>query len=558
MKTGSSSSPTSATGAITGPPGAMTAPSDAMGGPPGAMGGPPGAMSGPPSMMAAQEDAAGVEFFEKNVRPLLADQCYRCHSMKTGKSAGGLQVDSRAAMLKGGKRGPAIVPGKPEASLLIKAVSYTDEDLQMPPSGKLHDAQINVLKEWVKMGAPGPRETKQASTPAPTGQSKTPLTGLSAKTRAHWAFQPIRNYAPPQVKNSSWPKYPIDNFILAKLEAKGLRPNPRASKEALIRRATYDLTGLPPTLEEVREFMEDSSEYAYEKVVDRLLASPQYGERWARHWLDTARYSDTRGLVSMGGRYRFEDYRYANAWLYRDYVIKAFNDDKPYNQFLMEQIAADKLPDIKPDDLRLAALGFLTVGKRFENQDDTIDERIDTVSKATVGLTVACARCHDHKFDPIPTADYYSMHGIFASSIEPYDKPIMPDTYDPTQIHDYKAKLAGLEARNRQIIYDIMRETLIRFMDKAEGYLFVTTVRFGTPERQDAAKQYGVYPEYVPEHADVFSNLRINPEHPVFGPFSQLTRIPDAEFATKAPELLTKLLNDKKKPLNPVVAETLR
>jgi len=540
-------------GGMFGPADSMSGPSMGMDGPPGMMGAMSGpTMSGPTKTAESAPDPAGVEFFEKNVRPVLAQSCYSCHSSAAGKARGGLTLDTRAGWEKGGKSGPAIVPGKPDESLLHKAVTYKDEDLQMPPAGKLPDAQIAAIKEWIAMGAPDPRAAK-----AHAAGAKEALDGLSPKARAHWAFQPVRNYAVSKVKNGGWVKMPPDNFILAKIEANGMKPNPPASKEALIRRATYDLIGLPPTVEEVRAFEEDNSEYAFYKVVDRLLASPQYGERWARHWLDSARYSDTRGLVSMGGKYRFEDYRYANAWLYRDYVIQAFNEDKPYNKFLMEQLAADKLPDIKPNDPRLAALGFLTVGKRFENNDDTIDERIDTVTKATLGLTVSCARCHDHKFDPIPTADYYSLHGVFASTVEPYQKPELPDSFDPTQRGDYEHKLATLEARNRQVIHDMLRDTLMRFMDKAEGYLVVATMRGNSPERYDTAKKYGVFPEYGPENQDIFANIRLLNDHPVFGPFAQLRNLKPEEFAVKAAELLPKILNDKKKPVNSLVVEGL-
>src|SRR5262249_33043952 len=248
--------------------------------------------------------------------------------------------------------------------------------------------------------------------------------GTAEAGKKHWAWQPLRKPAVPEVRDSdsAWCKTPIDNFIIAKLEKEDLRPNPGADKRTLIRRATFDLIGLPPTVEEVADFVKDDSPEAFAKVVDRLLASPHYGERWGRHWLDVARYSDTKGQV----RRQREDPNYPFAWTYRDYVIRSFNEDKPYNIFIIEQIAADRIPATARNPSNLCALGFLTVGDRFmEMQNDIINDRIDVVTKGFLGLTVTCARCHDHKFDPIPTKDYYSVHGIFASCGEPNIEPVI-------------------------------------------------------------------------------------------------------------------------------------
>ncbi len=517
-------------------------------------------------------DKASIEFFEKNIRPIFAERCYKCHSSAEGKAKGGLTLDTREGWAKGGDTGPAIVPGKPDASLLLKALSYTDDELKMPPKkegGKLPDAQIATLREWIAMGAPDPRE----------GSGKK-LNGLSSAARAHWAFQPLKQSTLPPVKDKMWCQTVVDYFVLAKLEAAGLKPNPPADGEALLRRMYYDLIGLPPMLDEVNDFSREyeaalkSDEEAVkagkrpyqngfvpdrrrvmEKWIDRLLASKHYGERWGRHWLDSARYSDTRGLVSMGGKYRYEDYRYMYAWTYRDYVIDAINRDKPYNLFLFEQIAADKLPDIQPSDPRLAALGFLTVGKHFDNFDDVIDERIDTLTKATMALTVSCARCHDHKFDPIPTADYYSLHGVFNSLVEPYEKPEMPRTADAAQRADYEKELTELQTKNRQVIYDILRERTTQFMDKAEGYLLVITLPNRSPERYDMAAKYSIKPEI----AEITGSIRLAPEHPIFGPFAQLSKLKrDETWPAKAAELLPKVLNDPKRPVNKMVADALR
>ena len=493
-------------------------------------------------------DKAGLAVFEKSVRPLLTQRCYTCHNASAGVTRAGLALDTKEGWMTGGKNGAAIVPGKPDKSLLIKAVSYTDSNLQMPPGSKLSDDQIAALKLWVQSGAPDPRTA--------VGGGKPRLTGMTDKARSHWAYQPIRKQAVPVIKDKllkPWVKNPIDAFVLAKLQSRGMTPSAPASREALIRRASYDLIGLPPTVEEVRAFLSDRSPNAYEKVVDRLLASPHYGERWGRHWLDTARYGDTRGYVN-NGKDRYEGYQYPFAWTYRDYVIRSMNEDKPYNQFVLEQIAADKLPGIQPNDPRLAALGFLTVGKRFQNPDDTIDERIDTVTKATIGLTVSCARCHDHKFDPIPTADYYSLHGIFASIIEPGEKPVVAVNGDSTQRADFDAKLADLAGQNRDVIYRIVKRASQQFQQHAEGYLLVIAQPGRGTARYDIAKKYGLWPL----DRDVIGNLRLNPQDPVLGPFAQLARLPQATFEQRAAVLLPAMLRDARRQVNPLVADALR
>jgi hypothetical protein len=353
---------------------------------------------------------AQLDFFENKIRPVLADNCYKCHSTFAEKVKGGLLLDSREALFKGGDSGAVIVPGDPEKSLLIKAVRYTDPDLQMPKDKKLDDDKIADLVAWVKMGAPDPRS-------ATAEQKKY----TDSKTN-HWAWQPVKRMKIPEVSDPSWCQTPVDNFILSKLDENNLKPNPPADKRTLIRRATFDLIGLPPTPEEVQDFVNDSSPDAFAKVVDRLLASPHYGERWGRHWLDVARYSDTKGQP----RRNTEDNANPFAWTYRDYVIRSFNEDKPYDRFILEQIAADRLTTSARDPTNLAALGFLTVGDHFMGmQNDVLNDRIDVVTKGFLGLTVTCARCHDHKFDPIPQKDYYSLRGIFDSCVEPKNEPVI-------------------------------------------------------------------------------------------------------------------------------------
>jgi len=371
-----------------------------------------------------------TRFFENNIRPLLDGKCYNCHSARAEKVKGGLRLDSRESVLQGGNSGPAVIPGDPDKSLLIQAVRYTDEDLQMPPKGKkLSDKEIALLEQWVKMGAPDPRETSTAAAYS------------AADGKDHWAWQPLKAPAIPAVAAAAWCQNPIDNFVLAKLVSSGLKPSPPADKRTLIRRAYYDLVGLPPSPEQVSGFLADDSPDAFAKVVDELLASPHYGERWGRHWLDIARYSDTKGEVR---RFR-EDPENPHAYHYRDYVIQSFNEDKPYNEFILEQIAADQLPDTQKDKSLLVALDFLTIGDHYMGmRNDVINDQIDVVTKGFLGLTVSCARCHDHKFDPIPQKDYYSLHGIFANSVEPKVLPLAQSITNSPEYLDYKQQLEEL------------------------------------------------------------------------------------------------------------------
>jgi mono/diheme cytochrome c family protein len=398
-----------------------------------------------------------LEFFDKKIKPLFVDKCYKCHSNEAGKSKGGLLMDSREAMRKGGDTGPSVVPGDVAKSLLITAISYKDPDLQMPPKGeKLSDQEIANLTEWVKMGAPDPREV-------PKGGK---LSGLTDKAKQHWAYQPVTKPAMPSVKNRAWCVTPVDAFVLEKIEAKGMVPSGLAEKETLLRRATFDLIGLPPTLKEIEEFTGDTSPYAFVKVVDRLLASPHYGERWARFWLDTARYSDTTGNRDNNMN---QDYRFPYAWTYRDYVVRSFNQDKPYDRFILEQLAADRLTDLK-DQRDLTALGFITVGKRNGNNNDIIDDRIDTVTKGFLAMTVSCARCHDHMFDPIPTKDYYALHGVFSSIEEPKEPPIITQA-TKSAAADFQQKMAMLEQENRDNYYKVISEANFLFRKQASAYL---------------------------------------------------------------------------------------
>ena len=367
------------------------------------------AQAGDAKAAGTAPSAESVEFFETRVRPVLVERCVKCHGPQ--KQSGGLRLDSRDALLKGGNSGPALVPAKPEESPIIQAVSYQNDELKMPPKGKLPDTDVTFLSRWVSLGAPWPADEAKNATVA--------ITTTKGDAPAHWAFQPIRRAPLPRVKDQGWVQSPIDAHVLARLEAQGITPSPTAGKRALIRRATIDLWGIPPTAEEVEAFEADASPDAFARVVNRLLASPRYGERWGRHWLDVARYADTKGYVFTQER------RYPYSFTYRDYVVNAFNDDLGFDRFIVQQLAADQVPN-GGDTRPLAAMGFLTVGRRFLlDQNEIIDDRIDVVSRGLLGLTVTCARCHDHKFDPIPTEDYYSLYGVFASSNEPDELPVL-------------------------------------------------------------------------------------------------------------------------------------
>ena len=350
----------------------------------------------------AATDPAAVEHFEKKVRPLLLAQCAKCHG--DAKPKGGLALTSRAAALRGGDSGPSVVPGKPAESLLVKAVKYTDEALTMPPKGKLPAADIAALEKWIAAGAVWPG----AATADPNSPKAGPL--FTDAQKKFWAFQ---EFKVPSSKLKVGAN-PIDGFILEKLDRAGLKLSSPADRRTLLRRVTFDLIGRPPTPEELTAFEADPSPNAFEKVVDRLLASPHYGERWGRHWLDVARYADSNGMD--------ENTAFGNAYKYRDYVVRAFNEDKPFDRFVREQLAGDLLPDGDSRD-RLAALGFLALGPKLLAEPDKqkmlldiADEQLDTTGKAFLGLTLGCARCHDHKFDPIPTRDYYSLLGVFTST----------------------------------------------------------------------------------------------------------------------------------------------
>ncbi len=402
------------------------------------------------SSTSLRADPGDLEFFEKKVRPLLDQRCSECHSPEK-KVKGGLRLDSREGWAKGGDAGPAIVPGDLDKSLLIEAIRYKNKDLQMPEKRKLPDEEIAILEQWVKMGAPDPRTA---------GSVAKKQTGLTIEEgKKFWSYIPPKKVAPPAVKDASWPRGDIDRFILAEIEKKGAKPAPDAAPAALLRRITYNLIGLPPTPEQMDTFEKSvkvNPQFAVESLVDGLLASRQFGETWGRHWLDVARFAESSG----GGRTLL----FKDAWRYRDYVIESINADVPLDRFIREQIAGDLLPTDSPAAKRhnLAATAFLALGPtNYEEQQkqqlrfDIIDEQIETIGRAFLGQTIGCARCHDHKFDPIPQRDYYALAGILASTRTIFNytdnvarwnvAPLPGDGDDEKNLRTFEAKVAGIE-----------------------------------------------------------------------------------------------------------------
>ena len=377
---------------------------------------------------AQADDASALEAFEQRVRPVLVERCHECHGME--KQEAGLRLDSRELVLRGSDNGPVVVAGRPEESLLIDAVHRRD-GVEMPPDEPLSGDEIAAIEDWIRRGLPWPES------PAPVG-------GDDDASARHWAFQPLVRPAVPEVHDAAWPMNTIDRFILARLEAEGLSPAAAASDHTLLRRAYFTLLGLPPTPDETAAYVNDAAPGAFQRLVDRLLASPHYGERWGRHWLDVARYADNKGYVF------FEEQSYPWAYTYRDYVVESLNGDLPYDRFIKEQLAADQLvtdagEDELPLDPTLRALGFLTVGGHFMNNvHDIQDDRIDVVTRGLMGLTLSCARCHDHKYDPLTQADYYALYGVFRSTYE----PLVPPLFAPPQSGEYGA--FDEELRNRQ------------------------------------------------------------------------------------------------------------
>ncbi|HTU17208.1 MAG TPA: PSD1 and planctomycete cytochrome C domain-containing protein [Gemmataceae bacterium] len=444
----------------------------------------------------AKDGAAAPEqiaFFEKNIRPVLVKECYACHATTAKKIRGGLTLDTRDGLRKGGDTGPALVPGDPRNSLLVKALKHGQDKLKMPPKKKLSAEVIADFEKWIASGAADPRG----------GAVKVVKKEIDIeKGRKFWSFQRPKRTAPPAVKNAAWPKRDIDRFLLARLEAKGLKPVADADARTLLRRLSFDLTGLPPAPEEVESFVTEyaaSSDAALEAVVDRLLASPRFGERWGRHWLDVARYAESSG--------RANNFAYPHAWRYRDYVIASFNADKPYDQFIREQLAGDLLDardDAQKSEL-LTATGFLAIGPKTHNERnrrqfemDLADEQIDATFQAFQALTAACARCHDHKFDPIPQKDYYALSGIFRSTQTCYGTIRIIQSNQPSPLVELPKNggaTAGLEpltAERREGIEKQMQDLRERASNITGQNAFIRRI-FLSSRRAVLASQLAMY-----------------------------------------------------------------
>lgn len=447
----------------------------------------------------AAAESSGAEFFEMKVRPVLVKNCQGCHGPS---GLAGLSLTSREALLKGGKSGPAVIAGDPDKSLLIQAVAQTHERLKMPPTGKLADNQIADLRTWVKSGAVWPESKGTVPAAATPGKEYQ----ITQAQRDFWSFQPVRNPAVPAVHDRKWARTPIDQFILAKLEEKGLKPTPAADKRVLLRRVTLDLTGLPPKPEEIDAFLQDRSPDAFAKVVDRLLASPHYGERWGRYWLDIARYSDDKLSPQ-------NDDPYPNAFRYRDWVIQAMNEDMPYDLFLKAQIAGDLLPGDHKEKLA-AGLGFYALSPEFQ------EDRVDATTRGMLGLTVACATCHDHKFDPIPTKDFYSLLGVFMST-QRSELPLAPESevqkYKDAKkkLDDLGATLSEFQKEQADSLAQVLAAKTSRYLVAA--YQVIGPAQVKSPE---AAKQAGLDLETLDRWVKYLRNT--NREHPLLKPWDEL------------------------------------
>ncbi|HWA96902.1 MAG TPA: DUF1553 domain-containing protein [Pirellulales bacterium] len=505
--------------------------------------------------MAAAPNAKPGEFFENRIRPLLVDRCVRCHG--PSKQESGLRLDSRESLLKGGSTGPAIVVGKPEESLLIEAVKH--ESLEMPPDEELPPEEIAALEAWIRSGAVWPGGGMAMSDVVLGDQKR-----LFAEAKSHWSFQPLTKPHIPEVKNSTWVRTPVDAFVLAKLEAAGMQPSPMADRRTLLRRLSFDLIGLPPSSAEVDEFVAAgpaNTAPTYKDVVDRLLANPHYGERWGRHWLDIARYSDMRDFIAAGA-----DRRYPFAYTYRDWVVRALNNDMPYDEFVRQQLAADAYTD-DPHSPNLAALGLLMVGPRFvNNQFEQTADRIDMIGRGFLGLAITCARCHDHKYDPIPTADYYALYGVFASCEEPAEFPTLAGmSPGPEMVADYERAKAEKEAELDAYGRDMRDEAYAALRAKPSEYLLGyydmniaknDSIRGVIDKRK--VKETAMTP--LADNLDRFRRETKWHADPVLGPLLSLLPVIDQNFSGRVAKLAKFGVTEGEpsRPINPIVLDALR
>ncbi|NBW96704.1 MAG: DUF1553 domain-containing protein, partial [Planctomycetia bacterium] len=531
------------------------------------------AQAGDATQAASEAEREKLEFFEGRVRPILVQHCQECHG--PAKQESGFALVSREALLAGGQSGPGVIPGMPDESLLIQAVRH--EGREMPLDGKLADDEIAVLEQWVRDGA--------AWTTMGGGEVLGDQDRLFEQAKSHWAFQPVRKPPVPTLAKKGGVATPIDAFLMAKLEAAELKHAPRAPPRVLIRRLSFDLRGLPPAPEEVDAFVAawDAAPFAtvadatpeqkrartehregtWRDLVERYLASPHYGERWGRHWLDVARYADTRDFVGADA-----DRRYPFAWTYRDWVVKAFNDDLPFDRFLALQLAADAWT-ASPDSPDLAALGLLTVGPRFINKlDEQIADRIDVVGRGFLGLTISCARCHDHKYDPIPTADYYGLYGVFASCEEPAEMPRIAGAAPPADLVAAYEKARAEKVAARTAYGDELRTTAVADLRKRPEEYLIGYYEMAIAKTQsvrsliDARKLDEAAMTPLADNLDTLKKAAAARRDPTLGPLLAGLRGDAAEFArVVGPMIETGLLPDRKPQpvaVNPVVLERLR
>ncbi|MDB5338954.1 MAG: Protein of unknown function (DUF1553)/Protein of unknown function (DUF1549)/Planctomycete [Planctomycetaceae bacterium] len=483
---------------------------------------------------------AEIEYFEKEVRPLLATHCYQCHSVGK-KQKGGLLLDSREGLLTGGDTGPALVPGKSAESRLVEAIRYDNVDLKMPPKGKLKDDEIAVLTKWIDTGAKWPVSPVPGTKGAAKGEFNL------AERAKHWSFQPLADVKPPAVKQADWPTADSDRFILAALEAKGLHPAPQTDKRTWLRRVSFDLIGLPPSAAEIDAFLTDESPQAYEKVVDRLLDSPHYGERWGRHWLDLVRFAETYG-------HEF-DFEIANAWRYRDYVIRAFNSDLPYNKFVIEQIAGDLLPNPRRHPTEkfnesVIGTGFYWLGEQKHSPVDIraeeaarVDNQIDVLCKTFMGMTVSCARCHDHKFDPIPTKDYYALFGFLQSSRMQQAFIEDPEPW-ARRLEELRAQETQVSQLTRQAVHAVRAEQIEQVWPKLTA---AKEINAGNEVAvKAAAEQLGVERDILSRYLAEKKTAAENADHPLHA-WATLSTVPAEQFATAQADLSQRLVEQAAK-----------
>jgi hypothetical protein len=495
------------------------------------------------STALAAPDPAAVDYFEQHVRPVFAEHCMDCHD--AGSRKGGLRLDAHAGVLAGGDLGPILDLANPEASRLLQTVGHEGKT-KMPPKGKLPQETIDHIANWIRMGAPWPEEADVAA------DEPKPFAEFVAEARQrHWAFQPVPR--PAEAVAAQPAPAAIDQLVSGRLAEAGLALSPEADRRTLIRRAHFDLLGLPPAPEAVAAFESDPAPDAYARLVEDLLASPHYGERWGRHWLDVARYADTKGYVFQEER----DFPYSHT--YRDFVIRAFNEDLPYDQFVRYQLAADQM-DLGEDPRPLAAMGFLTLGRRFiNNVHDITDDRIDVVTRGLMGLTVSCARCHDHKYDPISAADYYALYGVFRSSVEPPEYPLLqePDPENP-QYQDYLAQVADREAKVEQVLDEVHSNLLAKARDRVHDYLLAAHDTRGQDEAavKILAGERGLLWQLVLRWRAWLEERAAAPD-PVTSAWLAFAALPAEGFAAGAPALLEQVRAGTS-PLGPVNARVAK